>query len=887
MSLPSRLGSYPIERELGRGGMGIVYLALDPRLGRAVAIKVLPETVAKDPERLSRFDREARVLASLNHPNIAGIYGIEESDGHKFLVLEYVEGETLAERLARGPLPFEEGLEIGRQIASALESAHENGIVHRDLKPANVKLTSAGDVKVLDFGLAKAMTGPGDSDFELTRSPTRPLVSTETGMILGTAAYMSPEQARGKSLDRRTDIWSFGCVLFECLTGRRAFGGDSVSDLIVVILQADPDWSRLPSRVPTTIRMLLSRCLEKDSRKRLRDIGDARIEIEHAIAIKDSGPMGTPLRLRRRVSWAWGAAGLFAASTIALALLHPGSKSSRLPLMRLSVVSPIRIGDRDAVRAALSPDGTQLAFAGEDSSGDRGLWLRRLDSPTLERLTGSEDAVSPFWSPDGTHIGFFTSPKLKTMNVRTKAVDTLCPVTSFGRGGTWNRNGVILFAPAGEGPLMRVSASGGPVEQVTVLDSTLHETAHRYPCFLPDGRHFLYVALPPDANGLNVFVGDLETKGKTLLMKTWGAPVYVDPGYLLYVRNGRMVAQRFDAAKRRLVGEGVILEDPPSYTNWTGAPCFSASQQGSLCLVTPPSPNKRLVWFDRSGHPLGTIPIPEDNYESISLSPDDRRAAMVKRTSIAESEIWLVDLERGIAERFTNSPGEVENPVWSRDGTRIAFASTRNGPGDIYVKAANGATPETPVYRSKVLFKAPEDWSPDGKYLLFHQLSEKTAYDLWVQPLDGSPAFPYLTTPFDERDATFSPDGKWVLYWSSESGKNDVFVRSFPNPDHKIQISTNGGIAGMWSADGRHILFTAFPSLALNGIGGGKCMIVDVLPGEPFRVGTPREVFRIREQIAGGDADAGLDRVLALVESGNMAPNSFSITLNWPAALAQ
>src|SRR5262245_60034949 len=511
MSAPQRIGGYPIERELGRGGMGIVYLGRDTRLGRAVAIKVLPDAFASDPERLARFEREAKLLASLSHANIAGIYGLEEADGHRFLALEYVEGPTLAERVARGALPLDETLEIARQIAGALAAAHDAGIIHRDLKPGNVKLTPAGDVKVLDFGLAKG-AGTAESSSDLSQSPTLTYSPTGVGVILGTAAYMSPEQARAKVVDRRTDIWSFGCVLYEMLTGRQLFRGETASDTIAKILEREPDWSALPPGTPERVRDLLRRCLEKDARKRLRDMGDARIELEDVLAARASQSRidAAEMRTRRRaggpgplVAYVVAAAAVVVA---AIVLLRPAMKGIPPRAIRLTVTEPIEASLGGAAEnCAIAPDGQAVVFVATDSSDTPRLWLRPLETLDSRVMPGTEGASQPFWSPDSRWVGFFADGKRKKAGV-DGGVEVVCDALNP-RGGSWSARGTIVFAPGGEGPLYSVSAAGGELRPVTTLDSSRHETAHRFPWFLPDGRHFLYVSLPHRARGHPVKVG--------------------------------------------------------------------------------------------------------------------------------------------------------------------------------------------------------------------------------------------------------------------------------------------------------------------------------------------------------------------------------------------
>ncbi len=886
---PERIGSYPVERELGRGGMGIVYLGRDTRLDRPVAIKVLPEAFAGDPERLARFEREARLLAALNHPNIAGIYGLEEADGRRFLALEYVEGDTLAERLGRGALPLDEALEVGRQIAAALEAAHENGIIHRDLKPGNVKLAPGGEVKVLDFGLAKG-AGTAESSPDLSQSPTMAYAATGVGVILGTAAYMSPEQARGKTVDRRTDIWSFGCVMYECLTGQQLFSGETVSDTIAKILEREPDWNAIPEQTPEKIRALVRRCLEKDAKKRLRDIGDARLELEEALAARTSSSRiaaAEVARAEQRAARAGSAGGplawivtIAALGVAAVAILAPGL-FHRVPeraAARLSVMAPA--GStlvEDAVGSAISPDGRMIALTAVDSAGTALLWVRALETLAARPLAGTEHASMPFWSPDSRLVGFFADGKLKKVPIVGGSVEDICDAQT-GRGGTWNRHGVIVIAPAGEGPLFQVPADGGERRQVTSLDSTRHETAHRFPWFLPDGKHFLFVALPSRAGKFDVYVGSLDSPKRQHVMEAAGAPVFAEPGYLLFQRNQNLVAQKFDPRRMRLSGEPVALGDAPGGSNATGNRAVTPSIGGALAYINGRVVNTRLVWLDRSGEERGTLAAPPGRYGFTSLSPDGRLAAVDRDGGPGEADIWLLELGRAVATRFTYGPAQNRSPFWSPDGSRILFESDRKGPWDLYVKPTSGAVPETPLLESEALFKHPFQWSWDGRFTVFDQLDARSGWDVWVLPADGaSKPAPYLQTPFDERWGSISPDGRWMAYTSNESGRFEIYVQSFPTPGNKYRVSTGGGGGGYWRKDGREILFF--------GADGLSVMAVDVQAGTTFHAGAPRALFRLPAGWNGLGAQPDFQRFLASLPAGDNAPSSITVVLDWTGAL--
>ncbi len=729
----SRIGVYEILGPLGAGGMGEVFRARDTRLARDVAIKALPAEFARDPERLARFEREAKLLASLTHPHIAGIYGIEEVDGHRYLILEFVEGETLAQRIDRGPLPMEDSLQVARQIAAALETAHESGVVHRDLKPGNVMITPAGDVKVLDFGLAKSGTGSASgSDVSLSHSPTLTHQGTAAGVILGTAAYMSPEQARGRAVDKRTDIWSFGCVLYECLVGRQAFAGDTVSDLIARILEREPDWDALPASTPSRIRGLLRRCLEKDVKRRLRDIGDARIEIEDVIAVRSSAPSAAASGKRgvRMGANAW---------LLAVALILVTAAVTRLagPLFEhASTPPPVRFevpeapGTHmvvDGAESAISPDGRTLAFCATDSAGISRLWLRPLESLAARPLPGTEDASLPFWSPDSRSIAFFAgTDKLKKIFADGGTPETIGSIKGP-RGGTWHRNGTILLAPLSEGPIYKVSANGGESVPVTTLDST--ETAHRFPQFLPDGNHFLYSSLPPHDGKFTIYLGSLDGKERRAVLTTAASGVvYAEPGYLLYARDDAIVAHRFDAKNGRVIGEPVSLGDHPLGTNYSGAPPFSVSANGTLTYETNAAFAAHLVWADVNGKTLDTVPMVPGRYINVALSPDQHRAVLMRAASMFQSDLWMADLERGVVTRLTYDEGQADAAHWSPDGTRIAHTfSTYGSPPKIVIETIGAGASTQSFLENDPAFKWVSGWTPDSRSIVFTRQKPRRA----------------------------------------------------------------------------------------------------------------------------------------------------------------
>jgi Tol biopolymer transport system component/predicted Ser/Thr protein kinase len=879
---PSAIGPYPVEREVGRGGMGIVYLARDTRLDRPVAIKVLPEAFAADPERLARFEREARLLASLNHRNIAAIFGLEEAAGRRFLVLEYVEGETLAQRLTRGPLPVDETVDVCRQIAAALEAAHEGGVIHRDLKPGNVKLTPAGDVKVLDFGLAKGGTGSStSSDPALSASPTvTALAATGAGVILGTAAYMSPEQARGRAVDRRTDIWSFGCVLYECLTGRQAFAGETVSDVIALILQREPEWTLLPAGTPPRLRELLVRCLTKDPKKRLRDIGEARLLLEDGDASQASGVFAqAPAAPVRTSRLGWIVAAALAGATVVLGAVLVLRTPAPEPVRRLKLdIPPMPTPPRDPALAAISPDGEMIATTTSDSAGTFKIYVRAFSALDGRILSGTDDGVAPAWSPDGRFLVFSTPDKLKKVEARGGSPQVLCPIASYGRGSSWGTRGIIVFSGGAEGPIFQVSQDGGTPAPATILKPG--ESGHRYPQFLPDGRHFLYASMPPRGSMFDIWIGSTDDPNhREKLMEADGVPVYAEPGLLVYARNTRVMAQRFDARSRKLAGKAIPLPDEPKRSDFLGASPVLASLRGPLGYFLPDAQVTRLGWWDWSSGrstPMGLTPAA---YKAVALSHDDRQAVLVRASSQTESDLWLLDLRQMVPTRLTFGPGRVDRPVWSPDDRRIAYSSNRNGHWDVYVKPAGAAGPGEAVLEGKSLLKYANAWTPDGKTLLIEQIGDKTGWDVFELSLDGDRTLrPLFATPYDEQYASVSADGHWITYTSNESGRFEVFVDSYPQSGRRSQISTAGGYFPVWRADGSELFFV---------VGNDAIAFVGFDPKSGRTTGPPR----LRTPGAGviaGTITGDFRRSLALLEvATGQVTHDLTMVDGWRAELAK
>ena len=833
----TRLGAYEIFSALGAGGMGEVYRAHDTRLKRDVALKILPDRFAADADRLARFRREAEALASLNHPNIAAIYGLEDASSRHALVLELVDGPTLAERIAKGPIALDDIWPLAVQMTEALTAAHEKGIVHRDLKSANIKIARDGRVKILDFGLAKIFAAPPALD--VSQSPT--MVGTLTGsagVILGTAAYMSPEQARGQPVDARADVWAFGCVLYEMLTGRPAFTGATITDILSAIVRSEPEWSALPGETPAAIRRLLRRCLAKDPNQRLHAIADARLEIADALNHADTAPTveGASSSRRARLPWIIAGTALVAALAMSIAAfrafraLPPPADA---PELRLEVNTP---PTTDPISMAISPDGRRLTFVAT-SDGTPRLWVRPLDTATAQPLPGTDGASYPFWSPDSRSLGFFAGGRLKRIDIGGGQPQILTNAAG-GRGGTWSRDDVILFAVGfSNAPLLRVSASGGPTAPVTRL--LPRQTNHRFPQFLPDGRRFLFFSQGSgDTQG--VYLGALDSSETTRLASADTAAAYMPPDYVLYMRRGTLLAQRLDLPARALSGDLQTVADPVGWDGAIGLGAFSVSATGVVAHRASGPGRRELVWFDRTGKRAGVIGAPdEDNLQYPELSKDGSRIA-IDRTVQNNRDIYLVDLGRG-PRRLTFHAGIDATPVWSPDGGRIVFRSSRMGPYDLYQKSSSLEGTETPLYESPE-DKIPSDWSPDGKLLLFTHQDPETGNDLFVLPLagggGGSKPRVVVQTRSDESQAAFSPDGHWVAYQSNEGGQFNVWLQPFPGPGGQRQVSPAGGASPRWRPDGRELYYLSPDA---------KLMAVPIrMQGATVEPGDPQVLFQTR-----------------------------------------
>jgi Tol biopolymer transport system component len=837
LSRGTQLGSCEILELLGTGGMGEVYRGRDTRLGRDVAIKALPAAFAQDRERLARFEREAQVLAALNHPSLAVIHELKEFNGAKYLILELVEGETLAERIARGPLPLAEALALARQIAQAMEAAHEKGIVHRDLKPSNIKITPEGRLKVLDFGLAKFYL-PDSASSSLSQSPTlSAMPPTGGGVILGTAAYMSPEQARGRSVDRRADIWAFGCVLYEMLTGKQVFpNGETITDTLAGILAREPDLQALPAGTPARIRALLERCLRKDERRRLRDIGNARLELEETgNESETAAPAAAPSR-RREFALAAAALIFFAATAGIAARLFLASGDAAAT--RFDAALPAGLAPNSGF--TVSPDGERIAYV---TSSPRQVWVRRLSEPTAQALRSTEGAsANIFWSADSRRIGFFAEGQVKTVLATGGPAQTLAALPSGGNySGTWNDAGVLLIgsdANAG-GPLLRLPAGSGQPAPATDLDASRKEESHRYPSFLPDGRHFLYLAVSNGGRDRQTYVGELDSKDRRPLEGVAAEARYAG-GHVLFIRDGALIARPFDPGRREFTGEPFPLADPFAPRNALTHP-FSVSNSGILSYRAVPDSAAgdtgevtQLTWYNRNGEPAGTAG-PEGVYFLHELSPDGKSVAFARG---GPPDIYMMDLETGRDRRITSDPAIDANPRWSPDGKWIAFDSTRDGAANLYIRAVGVSGEADRLVPLKTdAAKTLSDWSPDGKYLVY--ISEG---DIWAVPVsldskDQQPEPKRITeTPFMESDARVSTDGKWIAYVSNEEGRNEVYVRSFPDPGPEYPVSTEGAYRARWSPRDLKELFY----VAVSADGRATWMAVPVKStGSALTLGAP------------------------------------------------
>ena len=880
----TRLGSYEVVAQIGAGGMGEVYRAHDTKLARDVAIKVLPANFVNDPERLSRFQREARMLAALNHTNIATIYGLEQSAGVTCLVMELVPGETLAERVKTGPLPIEEALKIAVQIAEALEAAHERSIIHRDLKPANVKVTPEGKVKVLDFGLAKAFAGDSTNE-DIGNSPTLSLAATMQGVILGTAAYMSPEQARGKAVDKRTDIWAFGCVLYELLTGKHAFDGEDTTEILAAVVKTDPDWSRLPATTPQTVSVLLKRCLQKDRTFRLRDAGDVRIELNEALSAPSSVSQsiaapakGIRALGRRELILGLGALLLVAAiASMATWILKPLSSPLPQPVSRLTITLPPGqqlAGLDNGPSLAISPDGTHLAYVARQG-GMQQLYLRAMDSLEAKAIPGTEGAVNPFFSPDGQWLGFFANRKLMKVSLNGGAAIPLANA-AFDGGADWGSQGTIAFSPSFSSTIQQVSAAGGAVQPMALLakgDGSL-----RWPEVLPGGKALLFTTGVAGAIFTNtvVAVQSIATGERQNLIQGGVYSRYTATGHLVYARGGTLMAVPFDLRRLTVTGTAVPVADGVMQSPTNGSAQYGISATGSLVYVPGgvQATQLRLVWVSRNGREQA-LAAPANNYLNPRVSPDGRRVAV--GVTGQEGNIWQYDNSRETLTRLTFGGTVNGYPTWTPDGKRIAFTSNKEGQLNIFWQLADGSGGLERLTTSDDS-QTPNSWSPDGKLLAFNVINPTTGIDIWVFRMSDRKAQPFLETPSNESAPQFSPDGRWLAYVSDESYRYEIYVQPYPGPGGKWQISTEGGTEPVWNHNGRELFYRS----------GDKMMAVDIATQPSFSVGKPRMLFEGQYQptpvtFPNYDVSPDGQRFLMLKpsEQDQAAQTQINVVLNW------
>ena len=822
LAIGTRIGPYQVIGSLGEGGMGEVYRARDARLNRDTAIKVLPAAVAQDAERVARFRREAQVLAALNHPNIAAIHGLEETDDAVALVLEYVDGEDLAERLRRGAIPLDEALAIARQIAEGLEAAHDKGIVHRDLKPANIKLARDGTVKILDFGLAKALDTDASSSLTLANSPTilSPVGLTVQGMILGTAAYMSPEQARGAPVDRRTDVWALGCVIYEMLTGRPAFASASLSDTLAAVLRGEPDWQALPGDTPPRIRLLLGRCLRKDPRQRVHDAADVRIEVNDAAADADVQAPRPRASTDRRLA------------PLALALLGGAAIASALWWVRVSTSretpTPVHLSLTSVPRTSsslylnanhqvsISPDGRHIVFVA-NPSGHRQLFLRSMGEADARPIDGTDDARTAFFSSDGEWIAFGTGRALQKVAVSGGSPVTICKLSSTGfYGGDWSAD-QIIFVPDYNGGLWSVSSNGGTPQPLLKTDPEHDRVVYADPEVLPDGRGVLFTLASGHAvtaDDQDVAVLSPGAQEPRILIRGGSNARYLPTGQLVYVRAGALLSVDFDVATLTVTGTPVSVIEGLGRT-WSGDADYAISDNGTL-VYEPDAGIKSGLLFalvDRNGH---VQPITaRGNFGEFSISPNGR--ALATRIFAINDDIWIYDIATGTSVRLTSEPLDEIFPQWTHDGTRIAFG-TRTG--KIFWKPSDGSGEREELSHGEYP-RYPDSFSPDGKSMAFVEIHPSRRRDIWLMPLVGDrQARPLLTTDADEWGARFSPDGHWLAYVSNETGRDEIFIRPIDSTGGRKRLSSEGGVGPMWTPDGRELFFTRGDKLAVVALDG-------------------------------------------------------------------
>ena len=872
----ARIGVYEVIAPIGSGGMGDVYRARDTRLHRDVALKILPEAFASDPDRISRFEREAHVLASLNHPHIAQIYGFEE---RRALVMELVDGETLADRLARGPLPVDEAIVVARQIADALEAAHGQGIIHRDLKPANIKVRPDGTVKVLDFGLARVAPPPdgrpASHGNSMSPTLTSPALMTGVGTLLGTAVYMAPEQARGRAADARADIWAFGCVVYEMLAGRRAFDGEGVTETLASVLMGEPDWKALPPATPPGVDRLIRRCLRKDPRQRLHDIADARIELEEPLpeaaapAPRPTRPT-TAARVLRAAPWALAAVLLVAAGWQTWRLSRADAAAPTPVRFTIAPSGALEFADAGWPVATVSPDGSRVVLVYAEGGRPR-LYLRRLDQLEATPIPGVESGDRPFFSPDGRWLAFSDGGTLKKISIDGGA-STVVAEADWGNGA-WGHDDTIVYTPHYSAGLWRVPSGGGTPQELTKPDTSKGELGHWWPQFLPDGRTVLFTAFTVPAERSRIETLSLDTGERRVVLDGGMFGRYAPTGHLLFSRATTVLAVPFDAGRRQTSGQPtpVLAGVAGAFSN--GMSHYSLAANGTLVHISDAALTvpKRLAWVDRKGAAEPLAPTPR-RFEAPSLSPDGRRIAVAVYDQ-GDRDVWVYEIERGTLTRATFAPGAQFNPVWSHDSRRLFFAFEEPV---FHIYSRDLGT----TAAAERLVDGPYDVTPaavtaDGRFLLYGRNTPATRNDIWMLPLTGEPRTPraVVETPYEEQNPAISPDGQWIAYESNETGRDEIYVQRFPAGGDRVQVSTDGGRQPAWSRDGRELVFRQVDTM----------LAAAMTTGPDARVGRPAPLFTRRVELGTGIAADG--RFLGLQRDPGAPPAPAHVVLNWSEEL--
>ena len=902
LSSGTKLGPYEIQSPLGAGGMGEVYRARDTRLDRTVAIKVLNANLVGSPELRARFDREARIISQLQHPNICVLHDVGQEGPIDFLVMEFLQGELLADRLRKGPLPTDQVLTIAIEVSDALEKAHRAGVVHRDLKPGNVMLTKSG-AKLLDFGLAKPLGATvtaggssGNSHSVLAAALTNTVPSpsagsplSTAGAMIGTVQYMSPEQIQGTEADARSDIFSFGVMLYEMVTGKRTFEGKTQAVIVGQILAVDPpSVSAVRPETPPGLERVIRLCLDKDPDERIQTAHDLKLQLQavEETASRTSTATATTTASARQNWLPWAATAVFAIAAIALALVVYQSQSKPQVSVHSYILPPEKaafaLGGNAAGAPVLSPDGLRLAFAAKDENGKQMLWIRPMNSAVAQPMTGTENASYPFWSPDSRYVGFFTPGKLNKIDASGGPPQPLCDAQA-GRGGTWSRDGVIVFSPDATMGLERVDAAGGT--PVTLTTPSIDETSHRWPQFLPDGRHFLYLAHGATKAQSSIYAASLDGKERRLLVRNETNGIYAAPGYLLFVRDNSLIAQKFNAGNLSLEGEAKPITDHVAVNEDVYMGVMTASANGELLYQHGGSAGgSQLAWYDGSGQP-GPLVVPETaEYFNPALSPDGSKLAVAIESN-GTQDIWVIDVARHTKTRITFGPQYGSRPVWWPDGKSIFYSAGPAGNPDALVRQnADGTGAKETLLESPGVSMLAFSVSPDGRYIVFmrRDLQTKTGWDIWAMPLFGDrKPFPVVSTSFSDVTPALSPDGKWLAYANDESGRYEVYIQPFPSGAGRWQVSTNGGAEPTWRNDGKELMYDAIQQL----------MAVDVKPnGNAFELGTPHVLFKTSTvpgpsgaYTVSGD---GKKFVLNAI-SAQAITEPFTLVTNWTADLKQ